>query len=287
MHTATKRFTGGLAIVGGAVLLRPGTRANKTVRHQLDTLARHLRNVGGHLEGVTYRLRGGRPDPDVSDLVLADRIRSSLGSVEKRLDLPRIHVMVEDHVALLHGVVGTEEEAETIERTVEAVSGVVGVESYLHVGLGGGDTRPSAGKLVEQPSDAHRRLVGAAVTAGVDPAVAQRVVRAVLATFAARLPAGERDQVAAHLSADVRAMFRPPRRSRESAPPRTVSELVARIAAVTSELPHDKARDVCAAILRELRLMIPEETADIAAVLPAELRAFWEQDLTAPQPGND
>ena len=287
MHTATRRVSRTLAIVGGGLVLRPGTRANKAARHQLDGLARLLWNLGGHVQGVSYRLRGGRSDPDVSDLVLADRVRSSLGSLEKRLDLPRVHVMVEDHVALLHGAVGTEEDADTIERSVEALSGVAGVESYLHVGLGLGDTRPSAGKLSEQPSDAHRRLVDAATEAGIDQAVAQSVVRAVLATFADRLPDGERDHVAAHLPADVRAMFTPPRRARDRAPSRSVSELVARIAAATSELPHDKWRDVCASILRELRSMIPEETADISAVLPAELRQFWVQEVTAPQLGDD
>ena len=277
MRTATRRTVEGLAVVGGAVLLRPGTRANRAVGHGADELGRHIRHLGGRLHGVSYRLRGRHPDPDVSGNVLADRIRSSLGPVEKRLDLPRIHVMIEDHVALLHGEVGTETEADEIEAAVETVSGVLGVESYLHVGLGRGDTRPSAGRAVERPSDARRGLLDAAISAGLDPSAAPSVVRGILATFAERIPADERDHVATHLPADVRSMFIPPRRIRQLAPVRTVPELVARIAAVTEALPHDKAREVTGAVVRELRVLVPDEVADVAAGLPAELRDLWEQ----------
>lgn len=154
MPRPAKRIVEGLAVVTGTVVLRPGTRANKVVGRQIGMLGRHLRNRAG-------RLRGRRPDPDVPDDVLADRIRSSLGPVEKRLDLPHLNVMVEHHVALLHGVVGTAQEADELETAVAAVSGVVGVESYLHVGIGRGDTRPSAGRLVE-PLGANR---GASMTA--------------------------------------------------------------------------------------------------------------------------
>lgn len=168
MPRPAKRIVEGLAVVTGTVVLRPGTRANKVVGRQIGMLGRHLRNRAGRLRGTSYRLRGRRPDPDVPDDVLADRIRSSLGPVEKRLDLPHLNVMVEHHVALLHGVVGTAQEADELETAVAAVSGVVGVESYLHVGIGRGDTRPSAGRLVEPPSAAKLRLLSAARAAGLD-----------------------------------------------------------------------------------------------------------------------
>ena len=274
MRARTKWAVGGLAAIGGVVLVRPGTMANRAVRHQFDVLARRLRYVGGRLNGVSYRLHRRRPDPDVSDLVLADRIRSSLGPLEKRLDLPHIHVMVEDHVALLHGEVGSEADADRIEAAVVAMTGVVGVESYLHVGLTAGDSRPSAGRSVDQ-SDARRRLLEAATSVGLDARVATAAVRAILATFAERLPDDERDHVAAHLPPDVRTMFMPPRRIRQRLV-RTVPELVARVIAANPEIPHEKALNVVDAVIRELRALVPEEVADIAAVLPAELREFWE-----------
>lgn len=279
MRASGKRTASGIALAGGVVLLRPGTLANRAVRHQVDIAGRRLRHFADRLHGLSYRLRGRRPDADVTDHVLADRIRSSLGVVARRLDLPHIHVMVQDHVALLHGAVGTTDEADEIERAVAAVSGVVGVESYLHVGLEGGDTRPSAGREVRQPSDARKRLIDAATAAGVDPAVAGQVVRAILAIFADRLPYGERDQVAAHLPADVRELFTPPRRARRAAPPRTVHELVARITAATSELPHHRAQQVTSAVLQTLRSLVPEEQIDVAAVLPPELRDLWQQGV--------
>lgn len=282
MRPTVKRAAGGAALAGGLLMLRPGTHANKVLRHRLDVAGRRLRHLGGRLHGVSYRLRGGHPDPGVVDEVLADRIRSSLGTLEKRLDIPHVHVMVEDHVALLHGSVSTPSEADEIEQAVAGVSGVRGVESYLHVGLGAGDTRPSEGRAVEQASEAMERLLAAARSAGLEPSLARPAVRAILATFADRLPPGERDQVATHLPADVRALFTPPRRLRRKAPPRTVEELVARIARTApGTLPADRSLQVTESVLRELRSLVPEERADVAAVLPAELKAFWERGAPA------
>src|SRR5581483_3234577 len=222
--------------------------------------------------------RGEHPDPDVIDTVLADRIRSSIGPLEKRLDIPHVHVMVEDHVALLHGEVGDAVDAEEIERAVAAVSGVRSVESYLHVGLGRGNTRPSEGHAAEQPSAARNRLIAAAVDAGAPAEGAPRVVRAVLAALAERLPDGERHQVATHLPEDVRAMFAPPRRfaGEGMTPPKTVEQFVARVVSTTDALPADRAEPVIAAVFETLRSLVPEEAADVAAVLPRDLKSLWE-----------
>lgn len=109
---------------------------------------RRLRYTAGRLRGATYRLGGRHPDPDVDDRVLADRIRSELGGLEKRRDLPHVHVMVEKHVALLHGDVPTRADADAVEKAVGATSGVTAVKSHLHIGLLKGDTRPSQGHAV-------------------------------------------------------------------------------------------------------------------------------------------
>jgi uncharacterized protein (DUF2267 family) len=224
-------------------------------------------------------VRGRHPDSEVIDNVLADRIRSSIGALEKRLDLPRIHVMVDDHVALLHGEVTSDADVDELMEAVAAVSGVLEVESYLHVGLTGGDNRPSAGRAGEPPSDAMKRLLDA-VGSDVDPDLSRPVLRAILATFADRLPAGERDRLVAHLPADVRALCTAPRRTQREAPPRTVHELVARIAAATSALPRGKAEQITAAVLSTLGSLVPEEERHVSAVLPPELRDLWEGQVT-------
>lgn len=185
----------------------------------------------------------------------------------KRIDALRIHVMAEDQIVLLHGEVGTAGEADELEAAISEVSGVLGVESYLYVDLGRGDTGSSAGRSVEQPPEARQRLLAAATSAGVNPSVAPAVVRAILATFAERIPGDERDQFAAHLPADVRSMFTPPRRHRVLAPARTTTELVSRITATTEALPDGREIDVTRVVIRELRALVSDD------VLPADLRS--------------
>ena len=146
MRTTVRRVAGGLAVGGGVFLLKPGTPLNHAACRVIDEAGRRLRYLSGRMQGVSYRLAGRHPDPDVTDDILADRIRSELGGLEKQLDLPHIHVMVEKHVALLHGEVATSDDAVAIEKAVASVSGVKGVKSHLHVGLIGGDTRPSEGR---------------------------------------------------------------------------------------------------------------------------------------------
>lgn len=157
----------GGAVVGVAAALRPHGPAGRAARRVAETLPGRLRHLEGVLRGVRYRITGGRPTPDASDDVLVDRVRSELGPIEKQLDLPRVHVMVHDHVVMVHGAVSSESEARALHDAVAKISGVEGVESHLHVGLGPGDTRPSEGHLTETPSEALERLTEAAHRVGV------------------------------------------------------------------------------------------------------------------------
>jgi uncharacterized protein (DUF2267 family) len=269
-----------LGVVGVRALVGPGTRGRALVRRGGDRVVRKARHLAGRWQGVSYRARGGSPDPTVSGAVLADRILSTLGPLEARMDVPHIHVMAEDHIALLHGDVATGDQAEQIEAAVAAVSGVEGVESYLHVGLLPSDTRPSQGAHRQPPSAALRQLLGAATGAGVDKQHGPAAVHAILAAFLERLPAGERAQVATHLPADVRRLAGAPSRVGGSARrPRTVADLVARVVALDG-VTAESAEPVIAAVLATLRALVPEEVADIGAVLPRDLARFWEEAST-------
>ncbi len=228
----------------------------------------------GRAQGLRYRFSGAVPDPNVDDRTLADRIRSSLGPLEKRLDVPHVHVFVKGHLVVLHCEVGEESEAKAIEEAVLNVSGVHGLESYLHIGLVAGDTRPSAGGEPAVPSGAMRSLLDAARTGGAG-AHAGEAVRATLATLADRLPDGERQHLLAHLPADVRALLVAPRRHRTEQLARTAPELVAAIVTEGRGVASDRAPMIVEGILGRLRTLVPEEAADIAAVLPDDLREFW------------
>ena len=201
----------GAVTIGTIAAAAPDTAIGRRTRQLAKRLERDVRYAAASTPGLLYRLAGRHPDPDVSDDILADRIRSTLGPLERRLDVPRVHVTVEDHVAILHGEVGHAYEAGCLELATNEVSGVRGVESHLHHGLIAGDTRPSEGGATRPESDAHKTLLTNARAAGAsDPAAA---VHAVLCSFAERIPVGERDQLAAHLPDDVRALDAAPRAS--------------------------------------------------------------------------
>jgi BON domain len=142
-----KRVTGVLAVA----VLTAGIAFVETVlgrrvsRKFARAVTRRARYESGRLEGLRYRLAGRHPDPDVDDLVLADRVRSTLGPMEHRLDIPRLHVQVQAHEVLLHGDVVDQGQAATILEATRAVPGVRAVHPHLCVGLLPGDTRPSEG----------------------------------------------------------------------------------------------------------------------------------------------
>jgi hypothetical protein len=227
------------------------------------------------LAGLGYRLRGHHPDEAVSDLVLADRVRSEIGPLIRTLDLPHVHVMVHDHIVTLHGDTATQEEAAKIGEAVSDVSGVRGVRSHLHVGLLASDTRPSIGRAQEPPrSAALNRLISTTADAG---AVSGQLftLRSVLSSFLENLPEGERRHVLAHLPADVRRVAMPPRVWGDDRVG-TVAELITEVAATDPSLDEQTARSVVDAVLAALADLVPEERDDVTAVLPRELRELWQ-----------
>lgn len=263
----------GASVVGGAVRVIRGTPFERLVRDfagRVDELTRSLRSSW---PGIRYRAAGRHADPDVPDDVLADRVRSTLGPVERRLDVPHVHVMVHERVVTLHGVVASAVDAHELEYTAHRVSGVRGVTSFLHVGFGPSDARPSEGRAYEQPSAAHDALVRAARDAGVAPGAERRAIRAVLASFLERVPVDEREQVLAHLPRDARELAAVPRRHGE-VPLRTLDELddeIARVAGVDALV----ADALSFTVLGTLRTLVPEEVADVGAVLSPGLRDAW------------
>ncbi|HEU5083965.1 MAG TPA: DUF2267 domain-containing protein [Acidimicrobiales bacterium] len=276
--TAKRTILGAAAVsLVAAIVFRPGTAARRWARRAMRRARGRARHVGDRLRGVVHHLCRG--DRSVDDHVLGDRVRSALGPVTRDLDVPHVHVMVDDGVVLLHGDVARDHDRDVIEQRASEVAGVRGVESYLHVGLLRSDTRPSAGRAVHPPSEARRRLERAAERGGaIREGEAARAVRAVLATFLERIPEGERHQVATHLPADVRALTRMPRRlGGAGTRVRTIEELVATVSDVDPGLGATRARLVTDAVLGELSQLIPEERDDVAAILPADLRRLWQR----------
>jgi uncharacterized protein (DUF2267 family) len=274
----TKRLVQAAGVAAGAVgavaIAAPDTPLGQAARRLGRRLARDLTYAAASAPGIAYRLAGRHPDPDVADDVLADRIRSSIGPLEKRLDVPRVHVMVDDHVVILHGDVPDDDVAAVIEHAVLRVSGVYGVESHLHVGLTRGDTRPSQGAVVAVPSEALDTLLDAARDAGASRP--RDAVHAVLCTFWDRIPENERAQMFGQLPADVRALAGPPRRHGDVSRLKTVPQF---LAAVTAEggIDTPRAEAITRAVIGRLRALVAHEARDVASVLPRDLRVLWEE----------
>jgi uncharacterized protein (DUF2267 family) len=266
-------------VIGMVAASAPDNAVGRAARRFARRIGRDLRYAAASTPGLVYRLAGRSPDPNVTDDVLADRIRSSIGPLEHRLDVPHVHVIVEDHRAILHGDVPDETTARAIEHAIVRVSGVDGVVSHLHPGLVGGDTRPSQGGTVPQPpSDGLRVLLDTARDAGAGEHP-RAAVHAVLCGFTERMPENERDRVLAHLPSDVRVLAGPARHLGHPEPRlKTVPQLVAAVIAEGGIDPAHAER-ITRAVLAALRGIVHDQAGDVAAVLPRELRELWE---TAP-----
>ena len=263
---------GALAVGVTALETVAGRRCS---RRMARSVARTARYQSGRLEGFRYRLAGHHPDPTVEARVLADRVRSTLGPLEHRLDVPRVHVMADGHDVVLHGEVGTDEQAEILVEAVRRIPGVRRVQSRLHVGLFPGDTRRSEGTEHHAPSRALTAVLAAAHGGGAVPGSERSAARAVLSTFAAQLPRGERPHFLCHLPEDLRSMVEEPRPRGAGHPHvRRLDDFVSAVGLPPAERAQQEY--IVESVLGAVRELVPEEARDVAAVLPPELREFWK-----------
>lgn len=253
---------GAAALVGVYVVARRDSLLGRAARRVGKATMVQLRYWRGAWPGIRYRLEGGHPDLDVSDDVLADRVRSSLGPLEHRLGLPRVHVVVREGVVVLHGEIARRREAVALERAVGRMPSVRGVESYLHARIAPTGPRPAGGSA---PSRAHRVLVEAAHNAGVPEGQEARAARVVLAAFMERVPVEQRKEMLGHLPVDARSLAAPPRRRGASKRhgPDDLKDAVAHTGAVAPE----RAGEVTRGVLSALHGVLPDELDELVAML--------------------
>ncbi len=257
------------ALTATAPLARQGRAAATWTSARLQ----HLR---GRIRGEMYRLSGDHPDPEVADDILADRIRTRLGPVTRKLDVPHVHVTVSDHIVRLHGDVATARDAYRIEETVLDTAGVRGIVSMLHEGLLRSDSRPSEGAR-HQHSPAFQRLVAAAHDAGCRQGSDRVAVRVVLSSLFEQLPAHARSHLVAHLPADVKHLTLPARRTGLALPfMGDTLETLAQAVRLLDSISAEAAHDVVVSVLRTFREVIPDEARDVEALLPLEFRDVWD-----------
>lgn len=239
---------------------------------------RRIRNLGGRLMGLGYRLQGREPDPDVSDAVLVQRVRSELGLVTRRLDLPHVHVTSLDGHVQLDGRVSCGLDVDTIVAATKEVAGVVDVNADLIIGLRPGDSRPSEG-AAGQVSQARRELLGVvrALDVGCESDV-ERLLGATLDRTLHLLPPGERQHVVGHLPADVQKLVGSPRLLPEERRLTTPDDLFLAVADRTGRTVGT-TEPVARAVLATLAELVPEEVHDVRAVLPAGLKDLWSNPL--------
>jgi osmotically-inducible protein OsmY len=91
----------------------------------------YLHRTAHQAKGLAYRVFRRHPSTTVDDSVLADRIRSTIGPLEKQLHISRINLTVESGVAILHGDIGSPDAVGQIEEAVRGVAGVRDIRSHL------------------------------------------------------------------------------------------------------------------------------------------------------------
>ena len=216
-------------------------------------------------------------EPENADL--ADQVRTRVGPLIRRLNLPRIHVMAEGKRVLLHGDVGTEADAAAIEAEVAGLDVVESVESHLHIGLIPGDSRPS--DFSTPASAMMTQLLQAAEAIGISGEPARAAVWGALTAVLEQIPPDERRHVLDHFPLDVSAFVKPRRRfGDENIHWQSELELEA-AAALRGGISLDDAEMLVPEVIGLLRKFVPEEDRDVQATLHAHLRELWQRSTVA------
>jgi CBS domain-containing protein/uncharacterized protein (DUF2267 family) len=211
----------------------------------------------------------------VDDGIVADRVRSEIGPLVKRLDQPHVHVMSVGGVVSLHGEVTDEGARAAIEHATRRVHGVTRIESHLRVGLGPGDSLPSAGRRA-QISPLLQRLQHVARECGFLLVTEERhALRAALGVFAARLPYAARRRYLQHLPTDVRHLATPLAWIGSDVTSINTRHDLTQVVALAAPTDRCAAQRLLSGILPILREHAPGDTDVVADALPPELREWW------------
>lgn len=230
---------------------------------------------------ITTIKQVGAEGPD-----LADRVRTALGPLTHALDVPRVHVMAEGAVVLLHGDVGSVNDAECIEDEAARISGVLLVESHLHVGLLPGDARPSDGHDGAPHSEMLTALLATARAIGITGSPAVAAARGTLNAVLAQIPPGERDHLVGHFPKDVRTLVNVRRVIGESGK-HWRTELALDVAAAwRGGITVEDAQVLVPAVIGVVRRFVPEEDADVEATLKHRIKDLWDVSVDPNAPGN-
>ncbi len=238
----------------------------------------HISVIRVNTDGVAFVPDSGeRTNQD-----LADQVRSQLGQLIHALDLPRIHVMAEEHTILLHGEVGSESDRDRILNYVRFMPGVESIESHMSVGLLPSDTRPSEGQPAR--SAMYNELEGHLVDAGVIGTSARPAMIGILLSILDVIPREEREHLMGHFPMDVKVLVSPWIGVREPITVRTPLELEI-AAAFRGGTSVQDATSFVKAYIETVRKFVPEEDEDVQATLNNRLRAYWaDQEPTEQKP---
>jgi len=212
-------------------------------------------------------------EPENADL--ADQVRTRVGPLIKRLNLPRIHIMAEGKRVLLHGDVGSEADAVAIEAEVAGLAHVDSVESHLHIGLIPGDSRPSDSST--PASSMMTQLLKAAEAIGLSGEPARAAAWGAMTAVLEQIPPDERRHVIDHFPLDVSAFVKPRRRfGDENIHWQSELELEAAVA-LRGGISLDDAEMLVPSVIGLLRKFVPEEDRDVQATLHTHLRELWQR----------
>lgn len=216
------------------------------------------------------------------DGILADRVRSRIGPIVKRMDQPRMHVMAAGGVVSLHGEVSDDIARIAIEHAAGDVLGVRRVDSHLHVGLARGDSRPSNGRR-HQDSPLLHQLMSIARDCGLLTVEEQRhVLRGALGILAVRLPERVRRRFLQHLPSDVRRLATPTPWLKDAAAATATQHDFVELVAIATMADRHAVQRLIRRVVVVLRAHAPEDAHSIAEALPPQLREWWLADGSPP-----